>query len=156
MTAPGLIARVVAGSYPSGTSSLPMPGIWKLIVDNEIPAYNVPSGILFDMMREAAATRPGVMTKDGPETFVDPDQEGCAMNARAAAAPIVQMVNFANDEWLFFPTIAPKVAIIRATTADERGNLSFEHEGAFVGALDQAIAGVDDGRGNHGSAGTVR
>src|SRR5689334_21263479 len=136
----GMIRKVLAGSYPSGPSSLPMPDIWRLIVDNEIAAYNVPSGILFDMQRDAAAKRPGVLTKVGLGTFVDPALQGCAMNARAAADPIVRKVEFAEEEWLFFPTVTPRVAIIRATTADEKGNLSFEHEGAFLGALDQALA----------------
>jgi propionate CoA-transferase len=142
---PGMIRKVLAGSYPSGPSSLPMPEIWRLIVENEIAAYNVPSGILFDLSRDAAAKRPGVLTKVGLGTFVDPDLQGCAMNARAAAEPIVRKVQFADDEWLFFPTITPRVAIIRATTADERGNLSFEHEGAFLGALDQALAARNNG-----------
>jgi propionate CoA-transferase len=142
---PGLIRKVLAGSFPSGPSSLPMPEIWRMIVDNEIAAYNVPSGILFDMTRDAAARRPGVLTKVGLSTFVDPDLQGCAMNPRAAADRIVQKVRFAGDEWLFFPTIAPRVAVIRATTADERGNLSFEHEGAFLGALDQALAARNNG-----------
>ena len=53
------LKRVLAGSYPSGPSSLPMPDIWRMIVDNEIAAYNLPSGILFDMQRDAAAKRPG-------------------------------------------------------------------------------------------------
>ena len=136
----GMIRKVLAGSYPSGPSSLPMPDIWRLIVENEICAYNVPSGILFDMQRDAAAKRPGVLTKVGLGTFVDPALQGCAMNARAAADPIVRKVEFAGEEWLFFPTVMPRVAIIRATTADEKGNLSFEHEGAFLGALDQALA----------------
>ena len=57
----------------------------------------------------------------------------------------MRKVEFAGDEWLFFPTITPRVAIIRATTADERGNLSFEHEGAFLGALDQALAARNNG-----------
>ncbi len=85
----GLLARVLAGSYPSGSSNLPMPEIWKMVVEDRVAAYNVPSGIMFDMHREAAARRPGVLTKVGLQTFVDPIREGCAMNARAAAAPIV-------------------------------------------------------------------
>src|SRR6202043_2930100 len=83
---PGCLARVLAGSYPSGPSSAEPPLIWRMITDDAIPAYNVPSGILFDMHREAAAKRPGVLTKVGMDTFVDPAREGCAMNAKAAAA----------------------------------------------------------------------
>ena len=45
-----------------------------MITGDAIPAYNVPSGILFDMHREAAAKRPGVLTKVGLDTFVDPDR----------------------------------------------------------------------------------
>src|ERR1044071_7711485 len=69
---PGLLARILAGSYPSGPSSLPMPAIWHMVVDNQVEAYNVPSGILFDMHRDAAARRPGVLTQVGLGTFVDP------------------------------------------------------------------------------------
>ncbi len=137
---PGCLARVLAGSYPSGPSSAKAPAIWDMVSTNAIPCYNVPSGILFDMHREAAAKRPGVLTKVGMGTFVDPAQEGCAMNAKAAAEPIVSRVQFAGDDWLFFPAIIPDVAIIRATTADERGNLTFEHEGGILGPLDQALA----------------
>jgi propionate CoA-transferase len=142
---PGCLARVLAGSYPSGPSSAEPPAIWKMISGDAIPAYNVPSGILFDMHREAAAKRPGVLTKVGMETFVDPVHEGCAMNAKAAAEPIVKRVNFAGDDWLFFPTITPEIAIIRATTADERGNLSYEHEGGILGPLDQALSVRNNG-----------
>ncbi|MGD9510038.1 MAG: acyl CoA:acetate/3-ketoacid CoA transferase [Geminicoccaceae bacterium] len=141
----GLLARVLAGSYPSGPSSMPSPAIWEMITEDRIPAYNLPSGILFDLTREAAAKRPGVLTKVGLDTFVDPDLQGCAMNARGAAEPIVRKIEFAGDTWLFFPTIVPDVAIIRATTADERGNLSYEHEGAYLGPLDQALAVRNNG-----------
>lgn len=136
----GLLARIIGGSYPSGPSSLPMPAIWQMVVDDRVAAYNVPSGILFDMHKDVAARRPGVLTQVGLETFVDPVREGCAMNALAAKAPIVNRVEFAGDTWLHFPNIVPDVAIIRATTADENGNLTYEHEGAYLGGLDQAIA----------------
>lgn len=142
---PGLLARILAGSYPSGPSSAEPPEIWKMVTGNAIPAYNIPSGILFDMHREAAARRPGVLTKIGMDTFVDPKHQGCAMNERAAAEPIVSRVSFDGEDWLYFRSITPKVAIIRATTADERGNLSYEHEGGYLGPLDQALAVRNNG-----------
>ena len=114
----GLLDRVIAGSYPSGPSSLPMPEIWRMIVEDRIAAYNMPSGIMFDMHRDVAARRPGVMTKVGLDTFVDPIREGCAMNARGAASPIVERAEFGGETLLHFPNIVPNVAIIRATTAD--------------------------------------
>jgi acyl CoA:acetate/3-ketoacid CoA transferase len=136
----GLLETIIAGSYPSGPSSLPMPEIWRMLVENRVAAYNVPSGILFDMHRDVAARRPGVLTRVGLDTFADPIREGCAMNTTAAARPIVHRVEFAGETWLHFPNIVPNVAILRATTADERGNLTYEHEGAYLGGLDQAIS----------------
>jgi propionate CoA-transferase len=136
----GLLSTIIAGSYPSGPSNLPMPAIWQMLVDNRVAAYNVPSGILFDMHRDAAANRPGVLTKVGLDTFVDPVRQGCAMNDAAAKSPIVSRMEMNGETWLHFPNIVPSVAIIRATTADERGNLTYEHEGAYLGGLEQAIA----------------
>ena len=141
----GLLARVLAGSYPSGPSSVEMPAIWKMIVEDRVAAYNVPSGIMFDMHREAAARRPGVLTKVGLDTFVDPSRQGCAMNEKGAASAIVNRVDFDGQKWLHFPNIIPNVAIIRATTADERGNLTYEHEGAYLGGLEQAICVRNNG-----------
>src|SRR5260370_39501477 len=57
----------------------------------------------------------------------------------------VQVTEFRSEEWLFYPAISPDVAIIRGTTADERGNISMENEGAYLGALDQAIAARNSG-----------
>jgi acyl CoA:acetate/3-ketoacid CoA transferase len=140
----GLLARVLAGSYPSGPSSAEPPAIWKMIAANEVAAYNVPSGILFDMHRESAARRAGVMTRTGLHTFVDPRLGGCRMND-AAREPIVEHIEFNGGEWLHFPNIPTDVAIIRGTTADEDGNLSMEHEGAVLGPLDIALAARNNG-----------
>ncbi len=141
----GLLKKIIGGSYPSGPSTSEPPLIWQMIGNEEVAAYNVPSGIMFDMHREAAAKRPGVLTKIGLDTFVDPSRQGCAMNAKAAAEPIVKKIAFEGEDWLYFPAIAPEVAIIRATTADERGNLTYEHEGAYLGGLDQALAARNNG-----------
>ena len=141
---PGLIARIIAGSYPSGPSGAPSPKIWQLIDSDAIEAYNLPSGVLFHMHADAAAGRPGVLTKVGIDTFVDPRRQGGRMNA-ATTADIVQVVEFDDDEWLFYRAIPIDVAVIRGTTADELGNLSMEHEGAYLGGLDQAIAARNNG-----------
>ncbi|MCB0140246.1 MAG: malonate decarboxylase subunit alpha, partial [Caldilineaceae bacterium] len=141
---PGLLKRIIAGSYPSGPSSMESPKIWQMIYANQVEAYNIPSGILFHMHREAAAHRPGVLTQVGMDTFVDPRRQGGRMNEQTRA-DLVQVVEFDGAEWLYFRAIAPNVAIIRATTADEQGNLTFEHEGAYLGALDQALAAHNNG-----------
>ncbi len=140
----GLLSRVIAGSYPSGPSSKPSPKIWQMIYDNRVQAYNVPSGILYHMHREAAAKRPGVLTKVGIDTFFDPRRLGGRMNDVTQDA-IVKVVDFAGDEWLFFPSIPVDVAIIRGTSADEYGNITMEHEGGYLGAYDQAVAARNNG-----------
>ncbi len=141
----GLLKRIIGGSYPSGPTHAEPPLIWQMIGREEVAAWNVPSGILFDMLREGAGKRPGVLTKVGIDTFVDPDQEGCAMNASARAEPLVRRVQFMGEEWLHFSAIHPDVAIIRATTADENGNLTYEHEGATLGAMEMALAARNSG-----------
>ncbi|MEY3658688.1 MAG: hypothetical protein RL425_1449 [Pseudomonadota bacterium] len=142
---PGMVVRIIGGSYPSGPSSADPPLIWQMILAEQVEAYNVPSGIVFDMLREGAAKRPGVLTKVGMETFVDPDQEGCAMNASAKAKPLVRRVDFMGEDWLHFPALQPDVAILRASTSDENGNLTFEQEGATLGAMEMALAARNSG-----------
>ena len=142
---PGLLKKIIAGSYPSGPSTSEPPLIWQMIAADQVAAYNVPSGILFDLHREAAAKRPGVLTKIGMGTFVDPQQQGCAMTASAAREPLVSRQQFDGEDWLYFRSIVPQVAIIRATTADERGNLTYEHEGSTLGGFDQALAVRNNG-----------
>ncbi len=141
---PGLIKRIIGGSYPSGPSGMPSPKIWQLIDGDQIEAYNLPSGVLFHMHADAAAGRPGVLTKVGLDTFVDPRRQGGRMN-RVTAEEIVRVVEFDGDEWLYFRAIPIDVAIVRGTTADELGNISTEHEGAYLGALDQALAARNSG-----------
>jgi acyl CoA:acetate/3-ketoacid CoA transferase len=143
---PGLLKTVIAGSYPSGPSSLPSPAIWRMIGEDEVAAFNVPSGVLFDMHRDVAARRPGVLTKVGLDTFVDPRRQGCRMNERAREfGDLVRLVEFGGEEWLHFRNVPPNVAIVRGTTADEAGNVSMEHEGAYLGVIDQALATRNNG-----------
>jgi propionate CoA-transferase len=141
---PGLLERVVAGSYPSGPSSAEPPLIWQAIERDEVEAYNLPSGVLFQMHRAAAAGQPGVLTHVGLDTFVDPRRNGGRMNARTTEH-LVRVEQFDGDEWLYYRALRPDVAVIRASTADEWGNLTYEDEGSVLGALDQAYAAHNNG-----------
>ncbi|MFV9457120.1 acyl CoA:acetate/3-ketoacid CoA transferase [Rhodococcus sp. NM-2] len=141
---PGLLSRVVAGSYPSGPSSAEPPRIWQMIENNEIEAYNFPSGVLYQLHRAAAAKQPGVLTKVGLDTFVDPRISAGRMNTITPDA-FVRVHELDGQEWLFYDALVPDVAIIRATTADTHGNLTFEEEASPLGALDLAYAAHNNG-----------
>ncbi|MEN0140373.1 MAG: CoA-transferase [Rhodococcus sp. (in: high G+C Gram-positive bacteria)] len=141
---PGLLSRVVAGSYPSGPSSAEPPRIWQMIENNEIEAYNFPSGVLYQLHRAAAAKQPGVLSKVGLDTFVDPRIGAGRMNTITPDA-FVRVHELDGQEWLFYDALVPNVAIIRATTADTHGNLTFEEEASPLGALDLAYAAHNNG-----------
>ena len=141
----GCITEIIGGSFPSGPTNAEPPLIWQLITENKVRAYNLPSGVIYDMLREGAGKRPGVLTKVGFDTFVDPYLEGGAMNDAGRAVPIVDRRKFDGEEWLYFKALKPDVAIIRGTSADERGNISFESEGAYLGAMEMALAAHNTG-----------
>src|SRR6266545_4687796 len=144
LSQPGLLSRVIAGSYPRGPAKAEPPLIWQLIESDEVEAYNLPSGVVFQMHRAGSTRQPGVLTKVGLDTFIDPRRDGGRMN-KATREDLVEVTRFRGEEYLFFPSIRPDVAIIRATTADALGNLTFEEEGSALGGLDQAYAAHNNG-----------
>ncbi|WP_022918022.1 acyl CoA:acetate/3-ketoacid CoA transferase [Ruania albidiflava] len=141
---PGLLTRVVAGSYPSGPSSATPPKIWQMIEGEQVQAYNFPSGVLWQLHRAAAAHQPGILSDIGTGTFIDPRQQGGRMN-ETTPEDFVTVTEVAGKEWLYYSALVPDVAIVRATTADEYGNLTFEDEGSSLGALDLAYAAHNNG-----------
>ena len=140
---PGQLRRVLAGSYPSGSSKLDPPLIRGLIHNDQIQALNIPSGVLFQMHRAAATGQPGVLTEVGLGTYADPRLEGAKMNA--VTEDFVQLMKIDGNDYLFDPAVKVDVAIIRATAADPYGNLSYQEECSTLGALDQAYAAHNNG-----------
>ena len=60
------------------------------------------------------------------------------MACTPAQADMVHLVNLGGQELLWYE--APKrieVALLRGTSADADGNISFEHEAAYADALNQ-------------------
>jgi len=97
---------------------------------NQIESYCLPQGVIINLWREIGAGRPGLITKTGLGTFVDPRVEGGRMNeaARKSDYEPVKLIEFNGEEYLFYPSFKCDVALLRGTIADENGNISFEHE----------------------------
>ena len=140
---PGLLKRIIGGSYPAGPSSMPKPPVRQLLESDQIEAYMIPSGLMYQMHRAAAAKQPGVLSDVGIGTYLDPRVEGGRMNA--VSPELVRLMEVDGREWLFLPAIDVDVAIIRATTADPYGNLTFEDEATALGALDIVYAAHNNG-----------
>ncbi|MEM2307646.1 MAG: CoA-transferase [Sulfolobales archaeon] len=119
-----------------------VPSISKLVEENLIEGYNWPIGVVSHWFREVAAGRPGLITKVGLNTMFDPRLEGGFLNELAAKKRTcrVDVVTIADEEMLLYSCPKPTVALIRATTADEEGNLSMEHESAVLNVLSIAQA----------------
>lgn len=95
--------------------------------NNELESYCLPQGVIINLWREIGAGRPGLLTKVGLGTFVDPRVEGGRMNA-CAKDEVVKLVEFQGEEYLFYPSFPVDVCLLRGTIADENGNISFARE----------------------------
>jgi propionate CoA-transferase len=134
----GLVKRWIGAIIGSS------PNMCRLVEENKIEAYNLPQGVIIHLWREIAAKRPGVITKVGLGTFVDPRVDGARMNSKTTE-DIVKVVEFEGEEYLFYKSFPINVALIRGTVADENGNLTMDKEGILVEGLPLAQATKNSG-----------
>jgi propionate CoA-transferase len=134
----GLLARVIAANFGR------MPKVAEAAQKNKIQAYNLPQGIISKLYRSCASGQPGLFSKVGLHTYVDPRLGGGKVN-EITKEDIVKHVVFDGREWLFYKATPIDVALIRATSADPAGNLSMEKEALTLDCLAQAMAAHNNG-----------
>lgn len=138
---PGLMKRIVSGSYvnPLNPATGTRPELMRLIRDNAIEAYSWPIGASMHWLREVARRSPGYLTKIGLGTYADPRNQGGKFTTKAKD-DLIRVVEFDGEEYLFYPSWKLDVGILRASTADEFGNLSFEDEPILSSNVALALA----------------
>lgn len=99
-----------------------------LVRANKMACHCLPQGVIVNLWREIAAHRPGLITKVGLGTFVDPRVEGGKMN-EVTTEDLVKVIELEGEEYLFYKSFKLDVALLRGTIADENGNISFAKEG---------------------------
>lgn len=137
----GMIDRIIGGSFA--------PPYWfkdaeinRMVREDALEVYLVPAGVICALWRETGGGRPGILSDIGLGTFVDPRQLGGMITERARRSGhrVNELMTVDGRDLIFYRAQPIDVSLVRATTADEDGNLSFEDEPTLQGVFAQILA----------------
>ncbi|MFN3169555.1 MAG: acyl CoA:acetate/3-ketoacid CoA transferase [Hyphomicrobiales bacterium] len=142
----GLMKRIVSGSFinPVDPKTGQRPALMRLVHDNKVEAYSWPIGASMHWLREVARKSPGYITRVGLGTYADPRHGGGKFTDRAQD-DLIRVISIDDEELLYYPTWPIDVAILRASSADEHGNLSWEDEPLLTANVALALAAKASG-----------
>lgn len=132
MSKDGMLSRVITAHF------VPMRNIVRQVLDNKIEGYNLPLGVVSHLLRASAGKNPGILTKVGLKTFIDPRISGGAMNS-ISKDKLSKVVEIDGEEYLFYKAFKPDIAILKGTTVDINGNITMEKEALYVDPFSSAM-----------------
>jgi propionate CoA-transferase len=123
------------------------PAMAAAVAGNTFPAFIVPQGVNAQLLRAIAGHKPGVITTVGLGTYADPRVEACHGNqaAKDSGKRVVELLELDGQEYLRYLPRKIDICFIRATSADEVGNLSIEKESIRFDQLEMATATRNSG-----------
>jgi len=134
----GLVKRVIAGHIGQA------PRLGRLVTENKIETHLLPQGVMTQLWRQMAGRKVGVISKIGLGTYVDPRLQGGRIS-EITKEELVKLIEFEGEEYLYYKPFPIDVAIIRGTTADEKGNMTMTHEALNLEAMSLATAAKNNG-----------
>ncbi|NLU71416.1 acyl CoA:acetate/3-ketoacid CoA transferase [Streptomyces sp. HNM0575] len=134
----GMVTRVIGGHWSWS------PAMQALAAEGTIEAYSLPAGIIAALLRESGARRPGVFSQVGLGTFVDPRRQGGRLN-EVSRDDLVTLVEIDGVEYLHYRPVHVDIGLVRGSSMDEKGNVSFAGEAASLDS--QAVAAAARGCG---------
>lgn len=137
---PGLLKRAVVSHIATS------PIANQAAHQNAFELFVIPQGMIGKLYQNAANQGPGVFSKVGIDTYIDPNHEGGKMNDKAKESEdIVESIELNGERWLHYKPLPINVAFIKASFADKNGNLSMKREPALLESLSLAIAAHNAG-----------
>jgi propionate CoA-transferase len=154
LATPGLVGTAIGGHFGQ------VPKLSEMVFNEQIAGYVLPLGSISRMIRCTASHSPSHVTRVGLGTFIDPRIHGPELNqlAKSQHLDLVQVIstttskssstqnnNSGGIEYLSYRALPVRVALIKATTADEDGNLTFERESLLGDSKVMAMAAKSSG-----------
>lgn len=133
-----MLKRVIAGHYNLA------PKLGKLVMDNKVEGYNLPQGTMAQWFCNIVGRKPGLFTRVGLNTFVDPRIEGGKLNS-ITKEDLVEVKELDGEEYLWYKPFPIDVAIVHGTCADLNGNVSTDNEEVRMELLPMALAAKASG-----------
>ena len=134
----GMVKRIIASLV------IASPVTVEAIKNNKIEAYFLPQGVIATSYREQASSSPGMITKIGLNTVVDPRIFGGKVND-LTREELVSLVKINNEEYLHYDLPKIDITLLRGTYADESGNIFMTHESHLGEGFSAASAARQNG-----------
>ena len=129
----GLVKLAIVGHYG------PNPKMVELVSSNKIASYNIPQGLVGHLLRATTNREVALVSKIGLGTVMDPRIKGAKMSEKTTE-DMIELVDICGEEYLAYKCPHVDVALLRGTSADENGNISFDDEVVYSYAKYAAMA----------------